>query len=157
MTKPSPSADPIFQVFNEIGIINQLASARFARVLSPHLGQSEFMVLNHFVRVGDGTAPSRLARIFQLTKPSMTAILGKLQAKGYVQITGSDTDRRRKIVTITEAGRAARQRGVEAIAPLAELVAHGIDVERLLTILPALTQLREFLDQARNATDDLNR
>ena len=74
MSDSDPAA-VIFTLFNEIGIINQLSTARFARVLAPELNPSEFGVLNHFVRLGDGKSPSYLAKAIQVTKPSMTAIL----------------------------------------------------------------------------------
>lgn len=149
----SDPARIVFTLFNEIGIINQLSSARFARALAPDLNLSEFSVLNHFVRLGDGKSPSHLAKAFQMTKPSMTAILGKLQRKGYVEVVGSEEDRRRKIVTITKAGRSARDRGVEAMAPLAEILRQGQNVSELQKILPTLKALREFLDAERNAVD----
>jgi len=151
----SDPASVIFTLFNEIGIINQLSTARFARALAPDLNPSEFGVLNHFVRLDDGKSPSWLARAFQMTKPSMTAILAKLERKGYVEIVGHAEDRRRKIVTITSEGRAARQRGITAIAPLAEGLAAGQDIQSLAKILPILQTLREFLDQERNAVDGL--
>lgn len=151
----SDPAGTVFTLFNEIGIINQLSTARFARALAPDLNPSEFGVLNHFVRLGDQKSPSFLAKAFQMTKPSMTAILSKLQSKGYVEIVGSEADRRRKIVTITDAGRAARQRGMQAMAPLAGLLLENQDIDALQKILPTLTALREFLDQERNAVDGL--
>lgn len=151
----SDPAGTVFTLFNEIGIINQLSTARFARALSPDLNPSEFGVLNHFVRLGDEKSPTFLAKAFQMTKPSMTAILSKLEAKGYVEIVGSKADRRRKIVTITDAGRAARQRGMQAMAPLAGLLLENQDIDALQKILPTLTALREFLDQERNAVDGL--
>ena len=153
--RDSDSAGTAFTLFNEIGIINQLSTARFARALAPDLNPSEFGVLNHFVRLGDQKSPSYLAKAFQMTKPSMTAILGKLQSKGYVEIVSSEADRRRKIVTITKAGRAARQRGMAAMAPLATLLLENQDLNALRKILPTLTALREFLDQERNAVDGL--
>jgi DNA-binding MarR family transcriptional regulator len=146
----------IFTLFNEIGIINQLSTARFARVLAPDLNPSEFGVLNHFARLGDGKTPSYLAKAFQMTKPSMTAILGKLERKGYVAIVGSKEDRRQKIVTLTEAGRAARNKGIQAMAPLASKVLESQDLSDLQAILPKLQALREFLDQERNAVDGIN-
>ena len=151
----SDSAGTVFTLFNEIGIINQLSTARFARALAPDLNPSEFGVLNHFVRLGDQKSPSYLAKAFQMTKPSMTAIIGKLQSKGYIEIVSSEADRRRKIVTITKAGRAARQRGMAAMAPLATLLLENQDLNALRKILPTLTALREFLDQERNAVDGL--
>lgn len=146
----------IFSLFNEIGIINQLSTARFAKVLAPDLNPSEFGVLNHFVRLGDGKSPSYLAKAFQVAKPSMTAILGKLQRKGYVEIVGSENDRRRKIVTITSTGRKARDRGVRAMAPLASIVLAGQDISELQKTLPTLQALREFLDAERNDVDGLS-
>lgn len=151
----SDPADIVFKVFNEIGIINQLSTSRFARVLAPALNPSEFGVLNHFVRMGDGKSPTYLARAFQMTKPSMTAILRNLERKGYVEIVGSEDDRRRKIVSITKSGRAARQAGVKAVAPLAEMLVKEIDIARLAKILPDLQALREVLDAERNAVDGL--
>ena len=146
----------IFTLFNEIGIINQLSTARFARVLAPDLNPSEFGVLNHFVRLGDGKTPSYLAKAFQMTKPSMTAILAKLERKGYVESVGSQEDRRQKIVTLTEEGRAARSKGLQAMAPLADIVLESQDLSELQAILPKLEALREFLDQERNAVDGIN-
>ncbi|MEO1303477.1 MAG: MarR family transcriptional regulator [Pseudomonadota bacterium] len=155
MSDSDPAGD-IFSLFNEVGIINQLATARFARALSPDLNPSEFGVLNHFVRLGEKRSPSYLAKAFQMTKPSMTAILAKLERKGYVEITGSAEDRRRKIVNITEAGRVARQRGVKAVAPLVSLVMEHQNVAELQKILPTLKALREYLDAERNAVDGLS-
>ena len=154
MSDSNPSS-LIFQLFNEIGIINHLSSARFARVLAPDLNTSEFSVLNHLVRLGDGKSPSRLAKAFQMTKPSMTAILGKLERKGYIEVMGSQEDRRRKLVSITKAGRKARETAVAAMAPLAAIVLEEIDIRELEKILPTLQALREFLDQERNAVDGL--
>lgn len=151
----SNPAGPIFSLFNEIGIINQLSTARFAKVLAPDLNPSEFGVLNHFVRLGDAKSPSYLAKAFQMTKPSMTAILGKLERKRYVEIVGSVEDRRRKIVTLTDAGRAARDRGIASMAPLAAIIMEHQDLGELEKILPTLQALREFLDAERNAVDGL--
>ncbi|MEL6666907.1 MAG: MarR family transcriptional regulator [Pseudomonadota bacterium] len=146
----------IFTLLNEIGIIQQLSTARFSRVLAPDLNPSEFGVLNHFVRLGDGKTPTYLAKAFQMTKPSMTAILAKLERKGYVEIAASEQDRRQKIVTLTEAGRAARGKGLEAMAPLADIVLKSQDISDLEAILPTLQALREFLDQERNVVDGIN-
>lgn len=152
----SNQAGVIFQLLNEIGIINQLSTSRFARVLAPDLNPSEFGVLNHFVRLGDPKSPTHLAKAFQMTKPSMTAILRNLERKGYVDIVGSEKDRRRKFVSITEAGRKARKRGVKAMAPLAEAILAHQDIAQLAKIIPTLQALREFLDEERNAVDGLS-
>lgn len=157
----SDSNDPaavgrvVFDFFNEIAIIDQLAKARFAKLLAPYLNPSEFAVLNHFVRMGDDRTPSYLAKAFQMTKPSMTAIVGKLAGKNYVEIRPGEKDRRQKFVTLTETGRAAHTRGIDAVTPLAAQVIESQDISRLAGILPILKELRAYLDAARNAEDGL--
>ncbi len=143
------------RVLNEVGIISQLASAEMLRVLERGMGISEFSVLNHFVRLGDGRTPSWLAKAFQMTRASMTAIVAKLEAKGYVTVETVPEDRRQKTVSITKAGRAAHARAVEAIRPASERIVADFGEERLAKLLPELAALRAYLDEARNERDGL--
>lgn len=143
------------QVLNEVGIISQLASAEMLRVLERGMGVSEFSVLNHFVRLGDGKTPSWLAKAFQVTRASMTAIVGKLEAKGYVRVEVVAEDRRQKLVSITPAGRKAHARAVEAIRPASEAIVEAFGEDRLAALLPELEALRVYLDTARNERDGL--
>ena len=55
-------------------------------------------------------------------------------------------DGRRKWVSISPAGLAARDRAVAAIAPVFDDVVAGLGLERMRTTLPALRRLRELLD-----------
>ncbi|MEL6709022.1 MAG: MarR family winged helix-turn-helix transcriptional regulator [Pseudomonadota bacterium] len=147
---PEPKDDPIsYRIFNEIGIIHQLATAAFKKVLPPPLNPSMFGVLNHFARLGDGKTPSYLADAFQVTRPAMTAILEKLSAAGFVRIERDSEDARGKRVWITPDGREARGQAVKATATLfadIEPALKDIDREALLTML---THLRQTLDEAR--------
>ncbi len=148
--KPQPKHDPIsYRIFNEIGIINQLSTAAFKRVLAPPLNPSMFGVLNHFVRLGDGKTPSYLAQAFQVTRPAMTSILEKLSKAGFVRIERDPDDARGKLVWITDEGRKARAEAVEATSGLAttiEPVLQDIDQAALLEML---MKLRDTLDKAR--------
>ena len=63
--KRSPSRRSLataFEFFNEIGIIAQLSSNQMQRTMPHGLTQSQFSVLNWFVRVDDQATPGRLAR-----------------------------------------------------------------------------------------------
>ena len=66
--------------FNEIGIIGQLSSNQMQRAMPHDLTQSQFSVLNWFVRVDTQATPGRLAKAFQVTKGAMTNTLHKLKA-----------------------------------------------------------------------------
>ena len=62
----------VFALFNEIAIIDQLRSTRFARTLPHGLTHSQFGVLNHFVRLEGVYSPKQLANAFQVSKAAMT-------------------------------------------------------------------------------------
>ena len=143
-------------LFNEIGIINQLSTTEFQRVLAPDLSSSEYAVLNHFMRMGDNKTPSYLARVFQITKPSMTAIVSKLESKEYVSVTPGEEDRRQKFVTITPAGRKARNEAAAKAAPLLTDLLTKVDEKQLRALIPGLQHLREVLDTQRNERDGLS-
>ncbi|MFO7855088.1 MAG: MarR family winged helix-turn-helix transcriptional regulator [Paracoccaceae bacterium] len=139
----------VFAVFNEIGIVDQLASTRFTRVLPDGLQLSMFTVLNHFARLGGERTPLELARAFQVSKGTMTHTLQRLEARGLVAIRPHGSDRRSKIVSLTEAGRQTREAAIEALRPEAERLTALIDPQALADLLPGLRRLRETLDRAR--------
>ena len=80
----SPPGEVYFRLFNEIGIINQLASNRAERAMPHGLTMSQFTVLNHFSRGLPPKPPLELANAFQVTKGAMTNTLKQLEGKGFV-------------------------------------------------------------------------
>jgi len=156
VTAPSESEiGAVFRFFTEIGILDQLATAELTRALRPDMNPSEFGVLTHFVRLDHAVTPTYLAKAFQMAKPSMTAILAKLERKKFVSIRTAAKDKRRKFVSITSAGRAAHADALARVAPLMAARLSDFDLSRLLEILPILTSLREHMDAARNEADRL--
>ncbi len=140
----------LFELFNEIGIIDQLVGTRFERALPAGLTISQFSVLNHFVRLGGERTPKQLADAFQVTKGAMTNTLSKLAAKGLVEIAPSSTDGRSKIVTITEAGAAMRERAIaDALAAMRD-VADAVSEAEARALLEPLRSIRAWLDSHRD-------
>ena len=143
--------DPVtYRLFNEIGIIDQLAGAAFRQVLPAPLNQSMFGVLNHFVRLGDGKTPTDLARIFQVAKPSMTATLGKLERAGFVRIDPDAQDGRTKRVFLTPQGREARAAAIAATQSLFDGLASELADFDIPRLVEELGRLRAILDAARD-------
>ncbi len=153
MHEPNDGAldgEMLFRFFNEIGIVEQLSRNRLERVLPCDLTMSQFIVLNHFVRLGDRRSPHELARAMQVSKPTMTNTVQKLEAKGLVSVIQDPQDGRGKIVAITPAGRSARDQAIRNITP--ELLALASDLGPGLfeTVLPHLEILRRKLDADRS-------
>jgi len=150
------SDDPpvLFQFFNEIGIIHQLSRAAFEARLPDGFLVPHFSVLNHLVRVGEGTTPLRLAKAFQVPKTSMTHTLSGLEWGGLIEMRPNPKDGRSKCVYLTDAGRRFREDAIVALGPDMADLAGSIDPDRIAAILPLLREVREFMDQARDGTED---
>jgi len=127
VSKGSGNADEVFGFFTEIGIINQLSTAMFAKSLPEGVQPSHFSILNHLARMGDGKTPMRIASAMQVTKNTMTHSLKVLQDRGYIDVQPDPEDGRGKRVYLTETGRAFRE---EAIALVTEQFNHVIGVDQ---------------------------
>ncbi|MFN3236110.1 MAG: MarR family winged helix-turn-helix transcriptional regulator [Pseudomonadales bacterium] len=141
--------DTTFQFFNEIGIINQLASNAFEAELPLGLTVSQFSVLNWFTRVDDEATPGRLATAFNVTKGAMTNTLKRLEQKGFIDVRVDQASARRKLVTMTPAGADARRQALEAVEPLLEEMLKAFSLQDIQRSLPFLAQLRVYLDERR--------
>ncbi|OYU74740.1 MAG: hypothetical protein CFE32_16795, partial [Alphaproteobacteria bacterium PA3] len=111
-----PGDDPlIFQMLNEVGI---------------------------FTRLGGERSLVQLAQAMQVTKGAMTNTVGRLQAKGWLAVQPDPADGRGKLVSLTPAGLAERQRAVGLLGgALAELTTVTAPAE-LGQALAVLRQLR---------------
>ncbi|WP_299504198.1 MarR family transcriptional regulator [uncultured Roseobacter sp.] len=149
---PDKRAALYFDVFNEIGIIEQLSRALLEARLPGGLIAPHFAVINHLIRLGDGRAPIDMARAFQVPKTTMTHTIKGLQAHDLVDVRPNPEDGRSKLVWLTEKGRQMRDQAIADLGPDFKRLAQGFDTDRLLNILPVLKDLRAFLDEDRNGT-----
>lgn len=137
--------EPTIALVGEIVMIEQLARARLTRALPGGMQLSHFMTLNHLAGVGSEKTPAQLARAFHVSKGAMTNTLRKLDAAGYVHIRPDWDDARRKWVSLSPSGQAARDRAVAAIAPVFDDVSAQLGPQRLKAALPFLRALRAGL------------
>jgi DNA-binding MarR family transcriptional regulator len=143
-------SDPIeFRLLNEIGIIDQLARNRAARLLSPELNLSQFIVLNHFARLGDKRSLMELARAMQVTKGAMSNTVARLLHKELVAVKPDPRDGRGKIVSLTAAGRITRNRAVGRLGRGLTGLDAVLSVEELANTLGVLSRLRGWFDLNR--------
>lgn len=140
----------VFGFFNEIGIVSQLSSALFARLMPLGLHPSHFVVLNHLVRLGDGRTPLEIANALQVTKATMTHTLAVLGGHGFVAIERHPTDGRSKLVRLTPEGRAFRDEAIQRMAPAMQYVLENVPLEELQAALPVLEKIRVLLDAERD-------
>lgn len=139
----------LFRFFNEIGIIEQLSRTLFEGELPDGLILPHFTVLNHLIRVQDGSTPLKLARAFQVPKTSMTHTLAVLEKHGLIEMRPNPEDARSKCVWITDAGRAFRDEAIGRLEPHLRRMAETISPAEIAAALPVLVATREYLDRTR--------
>ena len=92
-------------LFSEVLAADQLVRARLTSVLPKGMEISHFSVLNHLAGVSTERTPAQLAEVFHVTRGAMTNTLSKLEWVGYIHIRPDWDDARRKLVSISPAGR----------------------------------------------------
>ena len=134
-------------LFSELIMADQLARSRVSRALPKGMELSHFSVLNHLARANAEKSPAQLARSFNLTRGAMTNTLRKLETAGYVHIRPDWDDARRKQVSISPAGRQARDAAISGIGPVLQEVVRSIGDEQIRATLRVLRDLRTRLEQ----------
>ena len=142
-------AAEVFGFFNEIGIINQLATALFAQSLPDGVHPSHFSILNHLVRTGDGKSPVRIAAAMQVTKNTMTHSLKVLEERRFITVAPDPEDGRGKRVHLTEAGRSFRDTAIQNVVSRFSGLLQPEHLEIMTRISGDLQVIRKHLDENR--------
>ncbi|WP_113911706.1 MarR family winged helix-turn-helix transcriptional regulator [Roseovarius dicentrarchi] len=132
-------------LFSEILTNDQLIRNQLTRVLPKGMEISHFSVLNHLARAGAERSPAELAKSFHVTRGAMTNTLHRLEWAGYVHIRPDWDDARRKRVSISPAGRTAREAAISSITPLISEVVSELGEDKVRSALPVLRSLRARL------------
>ncbi|MBV7411047.1 MarR family winged helix-turn-helix transcriptional regulator [Maritimibacter sp. DP1N21-5] len=133
-------------LFSEMFMADQLARTALSKALPKGMELSHFSVLNHLARAGEAKSPAQLARSFHVTRGAMTNTLNKLEWAGHIHIHPDWDDARRKQVTISPAGRKARDAALAVITPIIGDVVRSIGQEKVRAVLPVLREMRTKFD-----------
>ncbi|MFT4633185.1 MAG: DNA-binding MarR family transcriptional regulator [Candidatus Pseudothioglobus sp.] len=142
-----------FTLFNEIGIIEQLARSLMESRLPGDLTVPHFSVLNHCTRVRDGQTPLALARAFQVPKTTMTHTLAGLEKRDLVEIRPNPKDKRSKCVWITEKGKDFRIKAIASLDPDLSVFAEQFSKREIATLIPRLAEIRVMMDAHREGRE----
>lgn len=132
-------------LFSEILMLDQIARTILEQALPRGMELSQFMVLNHLARATAERTPAQLAASFNRTRGAMTNTLARLEASGHIHIRPDWDDARRKLVSISTSGRAARDAAMRAMSPAITDLVERVGAERVRSALPILRQLRAGL------------
>ena len=133
-------------LFAEVLIAEQLSRNLISKALPGGMQISHFSVLNLLAHVNEERTPAQLARAFHVTRGAMTNTLTRLEWAGHVHIRPDWDDARRKFVSLSPAGRAARDNALAAFMPLIAGVVRKLGAERVRSALPVLREMRVQLE-----------
>jgi len=145
----SPSEQRVWQLFTEVGRIDQIGRTAAEGALVSGLSLAQFGLLNHLSHAGGEWSPVRLARTFHVTKQTMTSTLTRLQRQGYVRIRPDPADGRAKLVALTAEGAAAHAICLARMGPAMAMAADALPEGLVDMLLPRLVLLRDALGKAR--------
>lgn len=133
-------------LFAELMNSEQLARSMVTRALPRGMQLSHFSVLNLLAHLNGERTPAELAKAFHVTRGAMTNTLARLEWAGYIHIRPDWDDARRKFVSISPPGRAARDAAVAALLPRLAEVVRDLGPDEVRAVLPVFRRLRERLE-----------
>ena len=140
---------PEVQVFDEISLIEHGVRMAISRALPVGLTYPQYEVLNLIARRGDDLSPAFISNSLKMTPGAITNTLQRLEAVKLIVVEQCETDRRKKHVRMTPAGREAYVRSMAAIRPKVEKLRDGFTQKEFREALPFLRALRVWMtDQA---------
>ena len=134
-------------LFAEVLISDQLARHMVTRTLPKGMQLSHFSVLNLLAHLNEERTPAQLAAAFHVNRSAMTNTLARLEWNGQVHIRPDWDDARRKFVSISPAGRAARNAALASFMPRIAEVVRDLGPAQVRAALPVLRRLRERLEE----------
>lgn len=123
-------------------ISNALDRKRTLDLEDLDLTSSQGMVLGWLVRRREAPVnPGEIGRHFGLSQPTVTGILQRLEAKGFVACADDSGDRRKKRVIVTEKAMDVHQRVVQRFQETETLITEGMSEREIGTLLGLLDRV----------------
>lgn len=137
-----------WQIYNWVGIINQLAVNRAERTLADlKLPMPQFTILNHFShRPHEAKTVTSISSAMQQPQPGVTKTVQKLLGRKFLKADADPADKRSKLLTITPKGLEIHQRAIVAFVPRFAESFDGWDEAEMQALFQQLDRLKIWLD-----------
>ncbi|MEO1014396.1 MAG: MarR family transcriptional regulator [Pseudomonadota bacterium] len=145
-----PGDSVYFKVLAEIDMISHMSSLAFAKFLPDGITEAQFGVINRLMRLEAEETIGELAAAFQVTQPTMSSTVRRLEFKRFVELVPDPADRRIRRVRMTKVGMRVRNDTVALLEPFyTAFEAETPDVD-WDACLAALMILRAYFERKRD-------
>ena len=110
------------------------------------IGQSGWMTIAMIAKSGEPMSQRALADLVGVEGPSMVSMLDRLERDGFVTRAPSPTDRRVKLVQLTDTGKTVYAEVIGEAAPFRADLLAGLDPQALATATVLLETLKKRLE-----------
>jgi len=110
------------------------------------IGQSGWMTIAMVAKAAEPLSQRALADLVGVEGPSMVSMLDRLEREGFVERVASATDRRVKLVQLTDAGRKVFDEVRKVGAEFRAFLLDGIDQDELAAATILLETLRKRIE-----------
>lgn len=137
-----------WRIFNWIGIINQLMTARASQSLvEMKLPFPQFVMLNHFShRPDEAKTVTSVASALQQPQPGVSKTIQKMLARKFLRADPAPGDKRSKLLTITPKGLDLHARAIAEFVPRFAESFDGWDEKEMEALVERLDRLKIWLD-----------
>lgn len=114
------SGEQPYHLEDQIGFVLRKASQRHIAIFAKHIGEltpPQFAALAKLAEVGD-TSQNQLGALVAMDAATIKGVIDRLKARGLVDLTRHDEDKRRLVVSLTPEGSAT----VARLTPLARRI-----------------------------------
>ncbi len=148
-TEPMSQAERLRDLLHRVELAGQYQRAARARQTGVH--QVELAALEHLCVIGALT-PGELGHRLGLTSGGVTALAGRLMDAGYVERAPHPTDRRMRVLTATDLGRAHVAGHLEPVLAPAERLFGWLSDDEARLLARFLDSLAALKDHAAAST-----
>ncbi len=134
-----------------VSVAHNMPVAAILQSVFPGLSTSQMQILSLIEERGETeVSMSEMARELAVTMPSVTGLVDQLISRGLVSRRHDDEDRRRVLVSLTDAGRKALADVWEAIVALVARLLEGIPEEERESLVIAAEQVHALSLEIRH-------
>jgi len=142
---PMPPASEMLKLDHQLCFALYSASLAMTKLYKPLLDPLNLTYPQYLVMLvlweGDGVTVSELGQRLQLDSGTLTPLLKRIEANGFIQRQRDSADERRVIVSLTPPGRALKNRAAKV--PVNVACAAGCSLDDLAALTRRLKSLRD--------------
>jgi len=144
------ASDPVpVRASTEVLILAHLIENELKQLLPDGMTVEQYSIINHLLRVGRNETVSQLAHAHQVTQPTMSSNVRRLEDNGMVELVGDPADRRIRYVALTDKARDVRSDVTSRVAPAFSEILSVLKFEEWVQLEKLLYRVRVDLDSKR--------